>query len=76
MRRILVVALLLVSGCEGLQGPRRRSMYPERVDVPCMPIPRQEYRGRAELAYPDSSWSRSPRTWAEVPADQYGMLSH
>jgi hypothetical protein len=76
MRRFLLVALLLVSGCEGLMGPRRRAMYPEKVDAPCMPIPQQEYKARERLAFPDPSWSRGPRTWAEVPADQYGMLSH
>jgi hypothetical protein len=67
---------LLVTGCAGLTGPRKRAMNPEKIDVPCMPIPRQEYRGRDQLAYPDPSWSRGPRTWADVPEGQYGQLSH
>jgi hypothetical protein len=82
MRQFLLVGLVLLAGCESLMGPRKRVMAPEKVDPPCMPIPEQQYRARDRLAYPDTypyvsgGAGVGPRTWAEVPAEQYGRLSH
>ncbi len=76
MCRFLLGSVLFVTGCAGLQGPWQRARYPEKVDVPGMPIPEQEFRGRDRLAYPDPSRSAGPRNWAAVPSEQYGQLSH
>jgi hypothetical protein len=77
MRRLLLVSLLLLAGCESLIGPRKRAMAPEKVDPPYLPIKEQEYRARDRLAYPaEASPDVGPRNWMEVPAQQYGRLSH
>jgi hypothetical protein len=78
MRQLLLMGLILLvsMGCADLMGPRKRAMNPEKVDPPGLPISEQEYRGRDRLAYPDPSRNAGPRTWAEVPAEQYGQLSH
>ncbi len=76
MRRLVMVAVMLLAGCESLMGPRKRALAPEKVDPPYLTIKEQEYRGRDRLAYPDPQPWVGPRTWAEVPAQQYGQLSH
>jgi hypothetical protein len=76
MRGCLLVGLLLLFGCADLQGPRKRAFQPEKVDVPYLPIPEQEARGRQRLPYPFEGYNNGPRTYAEIPAEQYGRLSH
>jgi hypothetical protein len=76
MRRLILVSLLVLAGCQSLIGPRKRAMMPEKVDPPYLPIKEQEYRARDRLAYPDSTPDVGPRTGMELPAQQYGRLSH
>jgi hypothetical protein len=77
MRRLLLLGLLLLTGCTGLQGPRKRDVNPQRVDPPGMPIPQQEARARDRTAYQESQpyWV-APRTYAELPEQQWGQPSH
>ncbi len=76
MRRFLLVGLLFSAGCAGLMGPRKRDLAPEKIDPPTLPIPEQKYRARDRLAYPMEDHWTAPRTWADIPAEQYGRLSH
>lgn len=56
MRRLIVIGLLLLAGCQGIVGPRQRACQtPQRVDDPCLTIDQQERRGRDRLALPDNS---------------------
>lgn len=77
MRRLLLVSLLLLTGCTGLQGPRKRDLNPQRVDPPSLPIPEQEARVRDRTAYQEAQpyWV-GPRTYAEIPSQQWGAPSH
>jgi len=54
MRRILIVCILLLSGCQNISGPfQPRS--PVRVDDPGLNIDEQERLSRDRLALPDES---------------------
>jgi len=64
-----MVGILLLTGCESLIGPRKRSPFPEKVDDPNLTIKQQERRARDQLAYPDGSTAVAPRTFAEVPTN-------
>ena len=76
MYRLLLVGLLVLGGCADLVGPRKRAVNREKVDVPYLPIPEQEYRGRDRLAFPMEGHYNLPRTYAEIPEEQWGRLSH
>jgi hypothetical protein len=67
MRRIVLVGLFLVAGCQGIQGPMARRCRPELVDDPKISITEQEQRGRDRLALPEPSMNVAPRTYAEFP---------
>jgi hypothetical protein len=55
MRRILMLGVIFLVGCESVVGPfQPRS--PMRVDAPGVPLPEQESRGRDRYALPDD-WS-------------------
>lgn len=73
----LLLGLLLATGCTGLQGPRKRDFNPQRVDPPSLPIPEQEARGRDRTSYQGTPpyWI-GPRTYAELPSQQWGQPSH
>jgi hypothetical protein len=59
MRRVFLVALMCLAGCQNLTGPfAPRS--PERVDDPRLPISEQEVRGRDRYAIPQESHSVGP----------------
>lgn len=68
MRRLVLVGLVLLAGCQGLVGPRQRRGSTEIVDDPRLPIREQEMRGREFLALPEPSNDVAPRTYAENPA--------
>lgn len=56
MHRILGLALgilLLVAGCQGINGPFAHKHDPVRVDNPYLTIPEQERLGRDRLAVPE-----------------------
>ena len=71
MRRlVLTAALLLLAGCQNLEGPRARRENPQRVDDPRLPISEQERRGREELALPLESPTVGPPTYLKSPFDR------
>jgi hypothetical protein len=76
MRRLLLMSLLLLAGCVGTTGPRMRDANPQKVDPRCLPIPLQQERAKANLPYPNIQPGTTPRTWAELPEEQYGQRSH
>jgi hypothetical protein len=63
MRRLLVVGLLFLAGCQGVQGPMA-PRTPQRVDDPLLTIGEQERRSRARLSLPDESFVTGPRASA------------
>jgi hypothetical protein len=66
MRKLFVLGVLCLCGCQGVQGPfqpRDRS----RVDDPRLPIAEQERRGRDRLALPDDTSNIAPRSGAAIP---------
>ena len=76
MRRFLLLSLLMLAGCAGTTGPRMRDASPQKVDPRGLPIPEQEQRANANLPYPNIQYGMGPRTWAEIPEEQYGQRSH
>ena len=66
-RTVLLGVLLLLTGCQGVVGPRQRRCQPEVADDPRLSIREQEARGRELLALPEQSWNVAPRTFAEQP---------
>lgn len=77
MRRILLLGLLVLTGCAGIQGPRRHDMNPERLDPPNLPMAEQEARTRDRTSYQEARpyWV-GPRTFQELPEQQWGSPSH
>lgn len=61
MRRLVLLGLLLLTGCQNLVGPFRRTTT-ERPDSPYYTIPEQERRGRAAWGLPDESFLGGPRS--------------
>lgn len=59
MRRMIVVGILSLAGCQGTVGPFAHRM-PQRVDDPCLTIPEQERRGRDRLSLPVESPQLAP----------------
>ncbi len=68
MRRLLQVGILLLAGCQSVNGPVRRSINPPPpLDDPSLSVGEQLRRGRDQLAFPDGSTAVAPRTGAEIP---------
>ncbi|HMC67472.1 MAG TPA: hypothetical protein VKI65_21230 [Gemmataceae bacterium] len=70
MRRLCLLAALLLLGCGNVVGPfGPRS--PQRVDDPFVSIDEQERRGRDRYALPDEQATRidnlAPRTYIDRP---------
>lgn len=66
MFRMLLIGLLLVTGCQGtLVGPRQRAYRPERSDSPGLTIAEQERRARYLIALPDSTPVGGPKTYGD-----------
>jgi hypothetical protein len=60
MRRLLILGVLLLAGCETVRGPLQ-PREPQRVDDPRYSIPEQERRGRDRLAVPDETKTVAPQ---------------
>jgi hypothetical protein len=71
MRQLLLPAVLLLAGCQGVIGPRE-PRQPVRVDDPRVSIAEQERRGRDRLALPDAS-SLLPQTSGETRPMSNGL---
>jgi hypothetical protein len=55
MRRIIMLGILLLAGCEGITGPRAHRFNTTPIDDPRLTIAEQEQRGRDRLALPDNT---------------------
>jgi len=71
MRRFVPIGvLLLLAGCQNLEGPRARRADPVRVDNPHLTIDEQERLGRERLALPQESPTVGPPTYQKSPFDR------
>ncbi|HYT87234.1 MAG TPA: hypothetical protein VEL76_00810 [Gemmataceae bacterium] len=59
MRRLLILGVLVLAGCQSVQGPLQ-PRDPQRVDDPRYSISEQERRGRAQLPIPVESQNIAP----------------
>lgn len=66
MRRVFVLALMLLCGCAGVRGPFDAGR-PMRVDDPSLPIVEQERRGRDRYPNPDELDKIAPPTSVASP---------
>jgi len=66
MRRLALVGLVLLAGCQNVVGPLQ-SRSPMRVDDPRLPTYEQERRERDRLALPDSSPLVAPASPGAIP---------
>ena len=68
MHRLLLAGLLVLTGCQGLVGPIKRSETVNLpIDDPRFSIEEQRQRERANLALPDASSQVGPPTYAGNP---------
>jgi hypothetical protein len=65
MKRLFLISLLCLTGCEGLVGPFK-PREPQRVDDPRLTISQQERRGRDRLAIPEDN-NLEPKTGISPP---------
>jgi hypothetical protein len=66
MRRLVLLALLAVAGCQNIRGPFEPKS-PTRVDDPRLPISEQERRARDRLALPDEAQEVAPQSGNAFP---------
>jgi hypothetical protein len=66
MRRLFLLSVLLLAGCQGTLGPFAQRK-PERVDDPYLPISEQQRRGRDRYALPDDTGTAGPTSGVEYP---------
>jgi hypothetical protein len=74
MRRLILGLVVIVAGCQGIDGPLAHRAKPEWINNPGLTIPEQEQRGRDRLALPEPSNDIAPRTYAEFP-DYKGRIA-
>jgi hypothetical protein len=66
MRRLLLIGVLCLVGCQNVLGPFAHR-DPQRVDDPLLTIGEQERRGRDRLALPEESTAIAPSTDLDRP---------
>ena len=69
MRHLLLLSFLILTGCQNVDGPFRRTTK-DRADDPNYSIAEQQRRGRSTLGLPDDTGVSGPR--AGVPAQISG----
>ena len=67
MRRLFLCGLLVMTGCQGVVGPRQRPCLSGAIDDPWLSPDEQKARLRDRLAVPQNSPTIGPRTYAEEP---------
>jgi hypothetical protein len=67
MRRLFLVGLLALAGCQGVVGPLQRRGINDPIDDPRLTSGEQHQRVRDRLPYPETSAATGPRTYAELP---------
>jgi hypothetical protein len=65
MRRILMISVLLLAGCQGVSGPRDRRGDQYLPDNPALTIDQQKQLGRDRLALPETSKTLIPRDYSD-----------
>jgi hypothetical protein len=70
MKRLMLLVLLAVVGCQSVIGPFGHR-EPKRVDDPVLTIAEQQRLGRDRLALPESSRTVAPQTLADQPTTGY-----
>jgi hypothetical protein len=81
MRRLFLLGLFLLTGCQNLAGPftRNKSVndpsYANRPDSPNYSITEQERRGRAMWGVPDETFLGGPRSGAAHSIMGNGMTN-
>jgi hypothetical protein len=71
MRRTILTGILLLAGCQSVNGPRDRRCSPPPVDPPCLTPGEQDRRVRDRFALPDPSPQLAPPIATEPPG-MYG----
>lgn len=66
MRKLLLLGLLLLAGCQNTVGPFGYRP-PQRVDDPSLPIAEQQRRARDRYAIPDETPNLLPSTRSAPP---------
>jgi hypothetical protein len=66
MRKLLLLGVLFLAGCQNVLGPFAHRQ-PQRVDDPRLPIEEQQRRARDRLALPEDNPDLTPRTYTELP---------
>jgi hypothetical protein len=69
MRKLILVGVLMLTGCQGIVGPFQ-VRKPERVDDPQYTIDEQQRRGRDRLAIP--AQDVGPQSGVELPPNYGG----
>jgi hypothetical protein len=59
MRRLIVLGVLLLAGCQSVRGPLQ-PREPQRADDPRYSIPEQQRRARDQLALPQETPTVAP----------------
>jgi hypothetical protein len=73
MRKLILVGVLLLAGCQGVVGPLDRARMKGPVDDPRLPISEQMRNGRDRLAYPDDVEPvEAPRSLEPPATNRYG----
>ena len=67
MRQFFLLGVLLLVGCQGVEGPRFHRDNPVQIDDPRLTIEEQQRRSRDRIALPDSSPNVGPPTYLESP---------
>jgi len=70
MRRIFLLGLVFMAGCQNMVGPFRRDN--QRVDDPILTIGEQQKRGRSQLGLQESSSNLFPPTYVDRPGGPHG----
>ena len=66
MRGLMLLALVLLAGCQGVRGPLQPHSA-ARVDDPHLSIYEQQRLGRDRLALPDRSSASGPSEAGAIP---------
>lgn len=59
MRKIILLGILFLTGCQGVVGPLQYRQ-PKRADDPLLPIYEQQKLGRDQFALPDTDYQSGP----------------
>ncbi|MFO0876350.1 MAG: hypothetical protein U0840_03170 [Gemmataceae bacterium] len=68
MRRLFLVGLLGLVGCQGTVGPVQRRGMADPIDDPRFTADEQKERQRDRLPLPEAANAYGPRTYSDNPA--------